>query len=163
MNKTKKTLLALIFLVIFHSSAFAKGSQAEQILITAKAEIGNGEIGKNNSGRHVQKYLRCKEQWAWCAGFVSYVLKQSGVKVSYTLRAKTFLTLGEKIETPQGGDISVFNRKGGGHVGIVEQVFDTHYITIEGNKGNYPAKVKRIRHSYNEKNFIAFIRIKGSI
>lgn len=160
MIKTKKILLALIFLLIFNSAVFAKENIAEKILITARGEIGNGEIGKNNSGEHVEKYLQCKERRAWCAGFVSYVLKQSGVEVKYTLRAKTFLTYGKKIETPQSGDISIWTRKGGGHVGIVEQVFNTHYITIEGNKGKFPAKVKRVKHLYNEKNFIEFRRIK---
>jgi len=157
MNRAKKMYLALVFLLIFGSTAFADNNT--DILKVARSQIGCGETIANNHGKDVEKYLRNTERWPWCAGFVSYCLKEAGLNKKYTLRAKNFLTYGKEVETPIPGDIVVFTRKGGGHVGIVEEVKEDCYITIEGNVGAYPAKVKRITHKYNEKNFMAFIRV----
>ena len=158
MNKAKRYYLALVFLLIFHSAAFANSNTAQKILSNARAQIGNGEQGENNSGKDVQMYLRSKEHLSWCAGFVSFVLKTSGVQFHYTLRAKDFLTYGVKVAHASPGDIVIFTRKGGGHVGIVEQVFKDYYISIEGNVGDFPARVKRIKHFYNDKSFLCFRR-----
>ena len=160
MNKTKKLYLALVFLLIFHSASFANSNLAQKILNNAKCEIGKGETIANNSGRDVRQYLRSKDALPWCAGFVSYVLERSGVKFHYTLRAKDFLAYGDKVNSALPGDLVIFTRKGGGHIGIVEQVFKDYCISIEGNVGNFPSRVKRVKHFYNEKNFLAFVRIK---
>lgn len=159
MNKAKRYYLAMVFLLIFHSTAFANSNLAQKIVSKAKAEIGKGETTANNSGKDVEKYLRTKENLSWCAGFVSYVLTNSGIKIEYTLRAKDFLSYGVKVPHALPGDIVVFTRKGGGHVGVVEIVTDAYYIAIEGNVGDFPAKVKRIKHFYNEKNFLCFRRL----
>lgn len=160
MNKSKRYYLALVFLLIFHSACFANANLRQKILSTARAQIGNGEQSANNSGRYVSLYLRSKTSLPWCAGFVSYCLKTSGVQFRYTLRAKDFLTYGVKVLQPLPGDLVIFTRKSGGHIGIVEQVFKDYYISIEGNVGDYPAKVKRIKHFYNEKNFLCFRRLR---
>ena len=159
MNKAKRLYLALVFLLIFHSASFANSNTAQKIISNARAQIGQGELWGNNKGPAVQRYLKRKDALPWCAGFVSYCLKTSGVKFRYTLRAKDFLTYGVKVLLPFPGDLVIFTRKGGGHIGIVEQVFKDYYISIEGNVGDYPARVKRIRHSYNEKSFLAFRRL----
>jgi len=160
MNKAKRYYLALVFLLIFHSASFANSNLAQKILYNARAQIGNGEQGGNNSGRYVSLYLKRNEPLPWCAGFVSFVLSKSGANVKYSLRAKDFLDSGVKVLMPLPGDLVIFTRKGGGHIGIVEQVFKDYYISIEGNVGDYPSRVKRIKHSYNEKNFLAFIRLR---
>ena len=160
MNKAKRYYLALVFLLIFHSAAFANSSTAQKILSNARAQIGNGEQGENNSGRYVSLYLKRKASLPWCAGFVSYILNKSGAQFRYTLRAKEFLSQGVKVIRPLAGDLVIFTRKGGGHVGVVEIIEKKYYISIEGNVGDFPARVKRVKHSYNEKNFLAFVRIK---
>lgn len=160
MNKAKKIYLSLVFLLIFHSACFANTNLRQKILSNARAQIGNGEIGKNNSGHFVLRYTRGLQGSPWCAAFVSYVLQKSGVQTHYLLWAKSFLNEGIKVLQPLPGDLVIFTRKGGGHIGIVEQVRKDHYISIEGNVGEYPAKVKRIKHFYSEKNFLAFVRIK---
>ena len=160
MNKTKRVYLALVFLLIFHSVAFANSNTATKILRVARGEIGKGETAANNCGRDVAKYLRTKDHLSWCAGFVSFVLSNADIKIKYTLRAKDFLSYGVKVLTPLPSDLVIFTRRGGGHVGIVEQVFKDYYISIEGNVGDFPARVKRIKHSYNEKNFLCFRRKK---
>jgi surface antigen len=81
------------------------------------------------------------------------------LNIPYTLRAKTFLTLGTKVNHPQPGDIAVFTRQGGGHVGIVEKVNRFTITIIEGNVGDYPAKVKRITYKEKPKQLLAYIRL----
>ncbi len=160
MNKAKKIYLSLIFLSVFHSAVFADNNLAIKIIRVAQSQLGNGELTANNSGKYVRLYTKREEPLPWCAGFVSYVLEKASAGVSYTLRAKTFLTYGDKVAVPEPGDIAVYTRKGGGHVGIVEQVFKDYYITIDGNVGSFPAVVQRVKHSYNQHNFMSFIRIK---
>ena len=160
MNRNKRIWLALVFLLIFGScsSGYCKGS----LLKVAQGEIGHGEILSNNRGIYVSQYLNGREGLPWCAGFVSYCLKKSGISVSYTLRAKDFLALGTKISKSdvKAEDIVIFTRKGGGHTGIVEQVLKDRFISIEGNVGEFPARVKRISHKLNDKSILGFVRIK---
>jgi uncharacterized protein (TIGR02594 family) len=159
MNKAKRYYLVAVFLLIFHSAAFANSNTALKILSAARSQIGQGELYANNRGPAVQRYLQRKDALPWCAGFVSYCLQRSGISFRYTLRAKDFLSYGSRVHSALPGDIVIFTRSGGGHVGIVEQVFKDYYISIEGNVGDYPARVKRIKHKYNEKSFLAFVRL----
>ena len=158
MNRVKKTYLALVFLLIFHSASFANSDTAQKILSNARAQIGCGETTGNNSGKDVALYLRSKASLPWCSGFVSFVLSRSGVKFRYTLRAKDFLTQGKKVLSPLPGDVVIFTRKGGGHVGVVEIVKHDCFISIEGNTGKFPSKVKRVKHKFQEKNLLGFRR-----
>jgi uncharacterized protein (TIGR02594 family) len=116
----------------------------------AQGEIGRGEIGSDNHGPDVKKYLQGEEGKSWCAGFVSYCLARSGYKGRYILRARDYMKVGRIDKSPRPGDLIVFwrvNRDGRlGHVGIVEKVLGNRIVTIEGNTGEFPAKVKR--HEY---------------
>ncbi len=152
------TLLVMVLWVFKVDNA----SPMTDIVSIAQSQIGRGETSGNNRGPDVKKYLSGKEGLPWCAGFVSYCAKTSGSKIRYTLRAKDFLRLGKKIKEPMAGDLIVFSRSGGsGHVGIIETVSLTKIITIEGNTGNYPSKVKRFSYNKNHvKNLLVYIRIK---
>lgn len=138
----------------------------------AQAHIGRGEEGADNSGKWVEKYTRGKRV-SWCAGFVSYVLREAGYDLPYTLWARDFARIspggewqdicldqtngmthctsrpiglyGSFPNTPKPGDIVVFKRgTKSGHVAIVDQVLDRQrFWVIEGNRGAFPAKVKR--------------------
>jgi hypothetical protein len=69
--------------------------------------------------------------------------------------------MGLKVNDPQTGDLIIFTRKGGGHVGIIEKITQTTITTIEGNVGDYPAKVKRVIYQKNNiKNLLGFIKLK---
>jgi uncharacterized protein (TIGR02594 family) len=129
------------------------------VLSVARSQIGKGEIGGNNRGPVVHQYTQ-GQNVPWCAGFVSWTLKQSGKKAPYLLRAKSYLKYGKRVLMPKPGDLVVFNRKGGGHVGIVESVNGKKITTIEGNVGSFPAKVKRFHYTRGKiKNFVAFVRL----
>ena len=130
-------------------------------LSIAQSQIGLGEIGGKNRGVYVRQYLNGQEGLPWCAGFISYCLKKSGYNLPYTLRARNFMKLGKIIKNPQAGDLIIFSRQGGGHIGIVEKVNKDTISTIEGNLGKYPAKVKRVVYRKNNiKNLLAFVRLK---
>jgi len=50
------------------------------------------------------------DETPWCAAFVGYILKWSGYKHSGKLNARSYLSVGERVETPELGDIVVFFR-----------------------------------------------------
>lgn len=133
------------------------------IVSVAQSQIGHGEMFGNNMGPDVGKYLGGRQGLPWCAGFVSYCAKRSGLNIPYTLRAKDFLKLGKKVSNPQAGDLIVFTHQGGGHVGIIEKVTKEIITTIEGNLGDYPSKVKRVSYKRNHiKNLLGFVRLAKS-
>lgn len=129
----------------------------------AIAEIGNGEIGADNKGVHVRKYTKGLES-SWCAGFVSYVLSQSGKdSLGYIVSARQYWNKGLRVKDPKRGDVICFWRgdpKGWqGHVGIVESVSGEKITVIEGNRGSYPAKVKRVQYTLGKiPKLLGFIR-----
>lgn len=112
---------------------------------------GAGEIGGNNCGPFVEKYLHgiVPEGNPWCAGFVSFCFSQdpAGMPFPYTLGAKNLLREFQSRGwahkpgndySPKPGDIVVWWRdqpaSGKGHVGLVHQLHNGFLYTIEGNK-----------------------------
>ena len=137
------------------------GTARADVVSVAQSQIGLGEVGGNNKGMYVRRYLNGREGLPWCAGFVSYCVVKDGIRIPYTLRARDFLKLGIKVSNPNPGDLIVFSRQGGGHVGIVEKITKDTITTIEGNTGDYPSKVKRITYQRGHiKNFLAFVRLR---
>lgn len=140
------------------------------IMSHAKKEFDAGakEIGVNNGGEFVAKYHRKtveqadELQWSWCAAFISWCIEQaedvldicSGYK--YTGGAKNLFNQAVKKHgkksNPSAGDIVCWDRgkvSWQGHVGIVVAVHEDVYVTLEGNKGNFPAKVQFYVYSLN--------------
>jgi uncharacterized protein (TIGR02594 family) len=82
----------------------------------------------------------------WCADFMNYVLKRSGMKGTSSSMARDFASYGQRLSGPKVGAIAVLSRgRNGGHVGIVTGVEDDGRITlISGNhnkvvgEGSYP-------------------------
>jgi uncharacterized protein (TIGR02594 family) len=175
MGKAKRAYLAIVFLLIFGSTSFIPGYRQEAVanplfsiessrglatLRIAQGEIGNGEQSGNNMGRYIQRY-NGRQGLPWCAGFISYCVKQAGVKLPYTLRAKDYARYEHSISKKEAssGGIVIFNRIGGGHIGIMESISKEGFISIEGNVGKFPAKVKRVKHRWSEKSIYKFVRI----
>ena len=83
----------------------------------------------------------------WCAAFANAILEKSEIPSNkdhkYALTARAFLQWGEKVDTPEMGDIVVFprgNQGWQGHVGfyVKEQVIDgvLYYYILGGNQNN---------------------------
>lgn len=161
----KRELGTIILLIIIFLIGSARGqdisSRSEDLVNIARSQIGCGEWGANNKGLCVRAYMKGQEGLPWCAGFVSYCLERAGYQYHYTFRALDFAKFGESIYPTevQSGDLVIFKRNGGGHIGIVERVNKHLFISIEGNVGAYPAYVKRVKHNFNEKNIYRFIRL----
>jgi hypothetical protein len=122
-------------------------------LATAIDELkaGAGEVGGDNRGPFVRKYLNgmVEEGNSWCAAFVSWCFSQNaaGMPFPYTVGARRILTEFKKRDwahepqsgyEPQPGDVVVWWREKlagwQGHVGLVHQLRDGMLYTIEGNR-----------------------------
>lgn len=119
-------------------------------------KAGAREIGSNNSGGFVKKYLNgiLEPPANWCAGFVSWCFAQHavGIPFRYSLGARDirfrFKSKGWLLEDeePEPGDIIVWWRGQPdgwkGHIGFVHHCSHGIVYTIEGNKGAFPARVR---------------------
>ena len=135
------------------------GAIGRAALRVALAEMaaGSKEVGENNSGPFVKKYLNdiVPPPANWCAGFVSWCFSQTpqGIPYRYSLGARDtrdqFKRLGwaydARDRTPEPGDIVVWWRGQPdgwmGHIGFVRSVEGGILHTVEGNKGGFPAPV----------------------
>jgi hypothetical protein len=126
---------------------------AEAVLAVCRREIAAGarEIGGNNSGPFVAKYLRptgLLPPQPWCAAFVSWCIRQAArhtrvkPRIQYSASSMTLLRsaaiAGLRRNEPAPGSLVFWGRgaPGGGlgHVGIVEAVENGVFHTIEGNR-----------------------------
>lgn len=79
---------------------------------------------------------------SWCAVFISYICKISDKPLPYTgyelLRAASFATWGNSVAQGQEalGDILVFSRPGGNHVGIYIAESATTFHVLGGNQSD---------------------------
>ena len=129
-------------------SAAARGALAAAM---AEMAAGHGEVGGNNLGPHVARYLNgiVAPPADWCAGFVSWCFRNSGqpMPFAYTLgardvlkklRAKGWGISPSDADPPLPGDVIVWWRgtPSGwqGHVGLVHSYANGIVRTIEGNK-----------------------------
>ena len=119
---------------------------------------GAKEIGSNNSGPWVKKYINGQVDLPanWCAGFVSWCFSQTsgGIPFKYSLGARNIRSQFKKKgwtydvggQLPEPGDIIVWWRRQRddwrGHIGFVHHSQDGILYTIEGNKGGFPAPVR---------------------
>jgi len=122
----------------------------------AEMKAGAREVGANNSGPFVEKYLNgiLTPPANWCAAFVSWCFSQhaDGTPFRYSLGARDirfqFKDKGwlYEGEDPQPGDIIVWWRGQPdgwkGHIGLVHHCANGVVYTIEGNKGAFPARVR---------------------
>lgn len=80
------------------------------------------------------------DEVAWCAVCMVALALRAGKTVPFTgyerLRAKSFLKFGTKVNEPMLGDVLVFYRTGGGHVGIYVGEDATAYHVAGGNQSN---------------------------
>jgi hypothetical protein len=132
-----------------------QGRAALEVAI-AELKAGAGEVGGNNKGPWVKKYLSqagLPEGNSWCASFVSWCTfhacgeKKDAMPFAYCpgarnllveFKAKGWAYAPNKNYQPVPGDIVVWWREklSGwlGHVGYVYQLKDGMLYTIEGNK-----------------------------
>lgn len=119
-------------------------------------KAGAGEVGGNNKGPWVRKYMEpagLPDGYPWCAAFLSWCFLQAvggnrrDMPFNYSagarnifnqLKGKGWGFTGESGKQPKPGDIVCWWRtslaSGNGHIGIVHHCKDGFLYTIEGNK-----------------------------
>jgi len=143
------------------------GALALEIAI---GEIGNGEVGGNNSGPHIAKYKGIKDDGdddddgAWCASFVSWCCLEAAKRLEIDLPFKTshgakrllrnvIKSGGGRISDPKPGDIVCWDRgrpgSWQGHIGFVENLKNGILYTVEGNVGRFPSRVRKFQHDFD--------------
>jgi uncharacterized protein (TIGR02594 family) len=92
------------------------------------------------------------DEQAWCGLFVAYIALKAGKSIPMTewniLRALQWVAFGVAVKEPMLGDVLIFKREGGGHVGIYVGEDATRYYVLGGNQGNkvsiVPIEKKRL-------------------
>ena len=78
-----------------------------------------------------------KDSIAWCGLFIAYCCKMVGWPVvEWPLGAANWLHFGVPVKVAMFGDIVVFARPGGHHVGIYIGEDDLFYYVLGGNQGD---------------------------
>jgi uncharacterized protein (TIGR02594 family) len=119
-----------------------------KMLIEALKLVGTKEIvGKAHNPEilrwadvlGIQKIYTADET-AWCALSHAYIAKMAGKQLPFgswdLLRARSFSKFGESVGKAELGDTLVFQREGGGHVGMYVGEDMTCYHVLGGNQGN---------------------------
>ena len=125
----------------------------EKAFLIAKHELGIKETGKNNP--RIIEYLRTvnldesemEESTPWCAAFINFCLQKSGGRGTHNAMARSFLTWGRKLTTPEEGCIVVLWRGSpdseSGHVGFFcGYSEDKDYIKVLGGNQDDCVKIK---------------------
>jgi len=95
-------------------------------LIVARKELGVKEITGDRDNPRVVEYHQTTtlkatdDDTPWCSSFVNWCIKQAGLKGTNSAAAISWMSWGVAVPLSQGkpGDIAVFSRTGGNHVGF---------------------------------------------
>lgn len=84
-----------------------------------------------------------KDEIPWCGLFMAVVMKRANRPVvKDPLWAQNWLNFGVASLLPMLGDVLVFGREGGGHVGIYVGEDKNNFFVLGGNQGNQVSVVK---------------------
>jgi uncharacterized protein (TIGR02594 family) len=119
-----------------------------KIINIALSQFGIKEIVGKSDNPEVLKYFTdigfdgatLKDETAWCSAFANWVAKEAGFEYSGKLNARSWLKIGEQVETPEIGDIVVFwrGRKDSwmGHVAFYIRSDQKYIYVLGGNQSN---------------------------
>ena len=78
-----------------------------------------------------------KDSIPWCGLFVAVCAARAGFPFGQkALSAKEWVRWGQKVDRPSLGDVLIFNRDGGGHVGFYVGEDDQAYHVLGGNQSD---------------------------
>lgn len=118
---------------------------APRWLKIAALDIGLREIPGTQHAPRIQSWLRTLGAWwdddetPWCGVAVAAWMRESGVVLpKHWYRAKAWGDgWGRKLNRPITGCVVVFDRAGGGHVGLLSSVSENGSLNVlGGNQGN---------------------------
>ncbi len=118
------------------------------ILQKALSQYGVKEIGGGKDHPQILTYFnilgfdgnKLHDETAWCSAYANWVAKECGYTYSGKLNARSWLTVGEALQTPAIGDIVVLWRESleswKGHVGFYIRESKGHIYLLGGNQNN---------------------------
>ncbi|MCC7304776.1 MAG: TIGR02594 family protein [Alphaproteobacteria bacterium] len=84
-----------------------------------------------------QKNLFTSDEVPWCGLFAAVCVKRAGFKPpGGWQRALAWASFGTEVKEPMLGDVLVFNRQGGGHVGFYVAEDENYYHVLGGNQSD---------------------------
>ena len=142
-------------------------------LEVARVEIGNGEAIQNNHGPDVVRYRRgIDDGGPWCAAFLAWCIEEAAhhlglgtcpVRRSHSARTRwrRAAAAGAVVEHPRAGDLGLWTRTGGAHIGILDRIetLNNRFWSVEGNKGGFPSLVDEYKHPFGEPHFLGWARL----
>jgi len=105
-------------------------------------------IGGMHNPVILQYFRECGHSWvkddetAWCSAFMNAMALRAGLEYTGKLNARSWLDIGEEIESPMPGDVVIYWRGSieswKGHVGIFINYDEDgkHINTLGGNQSN---------------------------
>lgn len=118
-------------------------------LTLARSDIGEKETLGPNDSLYIRKMLaKLGAKWLlgqpWCGGAVASWMQPCGVQIPKNwFRAKAWLDWGVKLDNPTLGCVVVFERKGGGHVGLVVGRDATRNLMVLGGNQSDSVRISR--------------------
>ena len=113
---------------------------------TALSQYGQKEIVGSNDNPTIVHYAKESgfewvndDETPWCSIFVNWVALKSGYERTRKANARSWLKIGEEIETPHVGDIVVFKRGNSswqGHVALFINLEGNYIRVLGGNQSN---------------------------
>lgn len=125
--------------------SYLKSENAPKILVEAYKLLGIREVLGKDNNPIILKWadkVGLKKQYTadsipWCGLFMAYVCHQAGKEiVTEPLWARNWLGYGTAQRVAMLGDVLVFKRDMGGHVGIYVGEDDKCYHVLGGNQGD---------------------------
>jgi uncharacterized protein (TIGR02594 family) len=117
----------LIEALKLHGIKEIAGNNHNQVILDWAKMVGIPELVKN-------------DEQAWCGLFMAYVAirgqKHVPMKSYDILRALKWVSFGTPVNEAMLGDVLIFKRPGGGHVGMYVGEDDKFYHVIGGNQSN---------------------------
>lgn len=113
-------------------------------LTIARGELGVKEIyGNGSNPRIIEYHQTCSlkatsDAIPWCSAFLNFCITQSGLQGTNSAAAISWMQWGEAIPLAQGepGDVAVFARTGGNHVGFHLSHDDNAIRLLAGNQSD---------------------------
>lgn len=110
----------------------------------ARTDVGLREFPGSETAPRIAKWLASLGAWwrddetPWCGTACASWMRSAGADIpQHWYRAKAWATWGQRLDRPAHGCIVVFERQGGGHVGLVvgEDAIG-RLLVLGGNQGD---------------------------
>lgn len=106
-------------------------------LYGTKEKVGNGNNPTILSWADECNISYATDDIPWCGLYTAVVIKRAGWSiVANPLWARNWLNFGQPATNPSLGDVLVFSRDGGGHVGFYIAEDSQYYHVLGGNQGD---------------------------